>query len=111
MANTLGIPERTLAQVSAASNSINVIGGVDGRKSPYQPLVVRITDHADNVSGEVGADTDKMAIFKSQGHGHPWLKDVGLRHIVVKAAADPVATPTRSDVTVLYPNFDYATFS
>lgn len=110
MANTLGIPERTLAQISAASNSINVIGGVDGRKSPYQPLVCRITDHADNVAGETGSDTNRMAIFQSRGHGHPWIKDVGLKHKVYKAAADPVATPTPTDVTVLYPNFNYATF-
>lgn len=111
MANTLGIPERTLAQISSAVNSINVIGGVNGRKSPYQPLVCRITDHADNVAGETGADTSKMAIFQSRAHGHPWVKDFGLKHIVVKAAADPVASPTRADVTVLYPNFSYATFS
>lgn len=111
MANTLNIPERTLAQLSAASNSINVIGGVDGRKSPYQPLVVRVTDHADNVAAETDSDTNRMAIFQSRGHGHPWIKDFGLRHIVVKAAADPVTTPTRTDVTVLYPNFNYATFS
>lgn len=110
MANTLNIPERTLAQLSAATNSINVIGGVDGRKSPYQHLVVRVTDHVDNVAGETGADTSRMAIFSSRGHGHPWLKDFGLKHIVVKAAADPVTTPTRSDVTVLYPNFDYSAF-
>lgn len=110
MANTLGIPERTLAQISAAANSINVIGGVDGRKSPYQPLVCRITDHADNVGAEVGTDTNKMAIFQSRGHGHPWIKDFGLKHKVYKAAADPVATPTPTDVTVLYPNFNYATF-
>lgn len=111
MANTLGIPERTLAQLSAASNSINVIGGVDGRKSVYQPLVVRVTDHADNVAGETGSDTSKMAIFESKAHGHPWRKDFGTKHIVVKAAADPVANATRNDVTVLYPNFDYSTFS
>jgi len=110
MPNTLNIPERTLAQLSASTDSINVIGGADGRRSPYQPLVVRVTDHADNVSGETGADTSRMAIFESKGHGHPWIKDFGLRHIVVQAAADPVTTPTRTDVTVLYPNFNYTTF-
>jgi hypothetical protein len=111
MPNTLGIPERTLAQLSAATNTINVIGGTDGRKSPYQPLVVRVTDHADNVSAEVGKDTSRMAIFMSHAHGKPWIKDTGLKHIVVKAAADPVANATRNDVTVLFPNFNYATFS
>lgn len=110
MANTLGIPERTLAQISAASNSINVIGGVDGRLSAYQPLVCRVTDHDDNDAGETGTDTEKMALFVSARHGEPWLHAPGLKHIVVKAAADPVTTPTASDVTVLYPNFDYSTF-
>ena len=37
MANNLGIPERTLAQVSESTNSINVIGGTDGRLSAYEP--------------------------------------------------------------------------
>lgn len=111
MANTLNIPERTLAQISASTNSINVIGGVDGRLSPYQPLVCRITDHADNDAAETGADTDKMAIFKSQRHGEPWIKDAGvLVHKVIEADADPVANPTAADVSVLFPNYDYSTF-
>lgn len=111
MPNTLNIPERTLAQISAATNSINVIGGVNGRRSAYQPLVCRITDHKDNVAGETGSDTSRMALFTSQAHGHPWVKDVGLTHRVFRAAADPVASPTPTDVTVLFPNFNYATFS
>jgi len=110
MANTLGIPERTLAQISEATNSINVVGGADGRLSVYQPLVCRITDHDDNDAAETGTDTDKMALFYSKHHGQPWKKDVGLKHIPIQAAADPVATPTASDVTVLFPNFDYSTF-
>lgn len=111
MANTLNIPERTLAQLGDATNSINVIGGVGGRKSVYQPLVVRVTDHKDNVTGETGADTNRMAIFKSRAHGHPWIKDVGLTHKVYKVGANPSTPPTPTDVTVLYPNFNYATFS
>lgn len=111
MANTLGIPERTLVQISDATNSINIIGGVNGRKSPYQPLVCRITDHADNVIGETGTDTSKMALFKSQAHGQPWIKDVGIRHKVYKAGVNPASPATPTDVTVLFPNFNYATFS
>ena len=109
MANNLGIPERTLAQVSESTNSINVIGGTDGRVSPYQPLVVRITDHDDDTTAEED-DPDLMAIFVSKAHGHPWVKDVGLIHKVIQADADPVTNATDSDVTVLFPNFDYTTF-
>ena len=110
MTNTVSIPERTLAQISASTNSINVVGGTDGRKSVYQPLVARITDHADNDATEVGADTDKMAIFKSKAHGQPWIKDIGQEHVVFEADADPVTNATPTNVTVLFPNFDYSTF-
>ena len=109
MANTLNIPERTLEQIGNSTNSINVINGVDGRKSPLQPLVCRITDHVHNVVGETGTDTEKMAIFKQKAHGHPWLKDQGQEHIVHQAVTANLAMiPT--NVTVLYPDFDYATF-
>ena len=107
MANTLNIPERTLVQISDKTDTINIIGGVDGRKSALQPIVARITDHADNDAAETGADTDKMAIFVSKSHGHPWKKDVGTKHIVHDANTG--AAPT--DVTVLYPNHDYTTFN
>ena len=111
MANTLSIPERTLAQISESTNSINVIGGADGRLSAYQPLVARITDHADNDAGETGSDTDLMAIFKSCAHGQPWIKDANvLIHKVIEADADPVEITTDTDVSVLYHNFDYSTF-
>lgn len=110
MANNLNIPERTLAQVSEATNSINVIGGADGRVSAYQPLVVRITDHDDNVALEED-DPNLMALFVSSRHGEPWKKDANvLIHKVIKADADPVANPTDSNVSVLFPNFDYSTF-
>ena len=114
MANTLGIQERTLAQISAATNTINLVdltGAVAAspRKSVYQPIVCRITDHDDD-DGATGADYDGMAIFVQQRHGEPWIKEHGLKHVVVKADADPVTNATPSDVTVLFPNFDYATF-
>ena len=111
MSNTLSIPERTLAQISESTNSINVIGGTDGRKSVYEPLVCRITDHADNDASETGADTNKMALFASSRHGEPWKKDVGITHLVIKANADPVTNATATTVTVLFPNFDYTTFN
>ena len=74
MANNLGIPERTLAEVSDATDTINVIGGVDGRLSAYQPIVVRITDHDDDTGAEED-DANLMALFVSCRHGEPWCKD------------------------------------
>jgi len=110
MSNNLGIPERTLAQISASTNSINVIGGVDGRLSAYQPLVCRISDHDDNAGAEED-DPYQMALFVSIRHGEPWCKDANvLIHKVIKADADPVTNATDSDVSVLFPNFDYSTF-
>lgn len=114
MANTLGIQERTLAQISASTNTINLVdltGAVDAspRKSVYQPIVCRITDHDDDAAA-TGNDYDGMAIFKQRTHGAPWIKDVGLKHVIAVADADPVTNATASDVTVLYPNFDYSTF-
>lgn len=104
MANTLSIEERTLAQVADPTNTINLVGGANPRKSVYQPLVVRITNHVDNVAAEVGSDTERMAIFVSKRHGEPWKKDFGLVHKHYKGATPP------TDVTVLFPNFDYSTF-
>lgn len=114
MANSFNIPERTLNQLGDSTNSINVIGGADGRTSVYQPLVVRATTHVDdkgtNCTTEALLDSDAV-LFVSQRHGEPWTKgsvrDVGLVHKIHKAAATP-AVPT--DVTLLYPNFNYSTF-
>lgn len=75
MANTLGIPERTLAQLADSTNTINIIGDTDARLSAYEPSVVRVTDHADNDAGETGTDTDLMALFESSRHGEPWVKN------------------------------------
>jgi len=105
MANTLNIPERTRAQLATASNSINVIGGVDGRESAYQPLVCRMTDHQDNDAGETGTDTDLMALFCSIRHGEPWKKDANvLEHIIHEGLLPP------TNVSILYPDYDYSTF-
>lgn len=103
MANSLNIPERTMAQVVDSTNSINVIGGADGRKSAYEPLVVRITNHTRNTSAET-SDPDKMAIFTSARHGEPWKCDVGVEHIISNGDA------AKTNATVIFPNFDYSTF-
>lgn len=113
MANTLNILERTLAQISASTNDVHTLGTANGRLSVYEPLVVRITDSIYDKAG-TGTDADNMALFLSKRHGEPFVlggnKDAAGQHKVVKAAADPVATPTATNVTVLFPNFDYSTF-
>lgn len=86
MANTLNILERTLAQVLDSTNDLHTLGTTNGRESVYEPLVVRITDHADNDAGETGTDTDKMALFVSQRHGEPFIKDANvLAHVIHSA--------------------------
>jgi len=111
MANTLGIPERTLAQISTAADTINVIAGADGRLSAYQPLVCRVTDHESD-DGGVADYADGMALFVSSRHGEPWKKDSGARehvlHPVAGVAIAPIASGT--NYTVIYPNYDYSTF-
>lgn len=113
MANTVNILERTLAQVSDSTNSIHTLGITNGRSSVYKALVVRITD-SDYDQGGTGADTDKMALFMSKRHGEPFVlggnKDMATVHKVIKADANPVTNATDTDVTVLFPNFDYSTF-
>lgn len=106
MANTLGIPERTLAQVADPANTINVIGGTNGRRTALQPLVVRITDHIDNVAAEVGDDTERMAIFMSLAHGHPWKKYAGSGNRRIHSGS---GTPSNRS-TDIFPNFTYSTF-
>ena len=116
MANTLGIQERTLAQISEATNTINLVDSTGAvaatpRKSHFQVAVCRVTDHQDNDAAEVGTDTEKMAIFRSARHGEPWLKDANvMEHVVINADADPVTNPTAVNVSVLFPNFEYSTF-
>lgn len=104
MANTLGIPERTMAQIVDSTNAINTLGGSGVRLSAYQPLVVRISDHARNDATEVTDDADKMALFVSQRHGEPWKNDWGQEHIISEADA------TKTNATVIYPDFDYTDF-
>ncbi len=110
MANNNRIQERTLAQLVNSTNSINVIGNAAGnRRSAYQPLVVRVTDHDDNVDAEQD-DPDKMAIFKSIRHGEPWVKDYGTKHVIHRQPAGDTSTVAPTDATVIFPNFDYTTF-
>lgn len=111
MANTLNIAERTLAQMANSTNTINLVGPTHPRKSAYQPLVVRATNHADNDGTETGADTDKMAIFKSSRVGEPWEKQNNvLIKKIVQAPANLTGFTVDTQVSVLFPNYDYSTF-
>jgi hypothetical protein len=107
MANTLNIPERTLAEIADSTNQINMVGlAVGWRQSVYEPIVCRISDHADNDAAEVTDDTDKMAIFSSKCHGAPWTKDKNtLEHIIHQGGGTPPA-----NATIIYPNHDYQWF-
>ena len=108
MANNLGIEERTLAEVADSTNTINLLNqagdvAASPRKSWNQNILVRISDHADNDGGETD-DPDLMAIFHSHSHMQPWKKDANvLEHITHEGAAPP------SNVSVLFPDFDYGT--
>ena len=104
MANTLGITEVTMAQIVLAATAINTYAARPQSLGNGGPLVVRISDHADNDAAEVGTDTDKMAIFSSKAFGHPWVKEHGLKHVVSNANA------ALTDATVIFPNYDYSTF-
>ncbi len=105
MTNTVNIPGVTLAQAAESTNAVNLRGDQDYLK----PRVIRLTDHVNNDTTEVGDDTDKMALFYQKAYGHPWiqgLRDVDQVHLIHQGTT---AIPT--NVTVLYPNFDYSTFA
>ncbi len=104
MANTINLPERTMAQIVDSTDPINTRALRPDALSQGGSLVVRITDHDDNVASEIGTDTDKMAIFHSRQFGQPWVKDTGLKHVISEADA------TATDATVIYPDYDYSTF-
>ena len=122
MANPFNIPERTIEQLATATNSINVVGGADGRLSVYQPLVCIVTDHADADTpafpDNTGTPADEAeldrasVIFMSKRHGEPWTrgsnKDVGLKHIIHKPTDTILAMG--KDATVIFPDYDYSTF-
>ena len=112
MANTAGIKEVTLEQISLFSHAINVVGDAAGnaRLSVYQPAVVRVTNHTDD-DGSTGDAVEGMALFHSKAHGQPWKKDDHqTAHIVHRGAAAIVTVSDGTNQTVIYPNFDYTTF-
>ena len=99
--------ERTLLQMSVATDTINAVDPVNGpRFSAYQPMTVIATDHdSDQPAGTI----EERAVFKSARVGEPWIKnDNVVASVIFQQAETPTAVPT--DVTVLYPNWDYTTF-
>ena len=105
MANTLGITEVTMAQVVLAATTINTRAARPSALGTGGPLVVRISDHADNDATETGTDTDKMAIFHSRQFGQPWVKEHGLQHLISNANA------ALTDATVIFADHDFTTFA
>ncbi len=109
MANSLGILEVTLAKAADSGDACNVLApaGSDPKTSrlhPWQGLTVRILDHDDDDNTEQD-NAEKMAIFHSSCLGAPWKKyRGGNRSNIVRNTGDG-SIP--SDVTVLYPDFDY----
>jgi hypothetical protein len=107
MTNTLGIVERTMAQLRDSTNTVNVIGGVGGRLSAYQPLTIRVTNHVAD-DGGVAAFVSGMALFHSKRHGSPFILGKAATaqgQLTLKGAdAENLAA------TTLYPNFTYSAF-
>lgn len=104
MANTLGIQEITMLQAVTITTAINTRAARPSAIGTGGPLIVRITNHTDNDAAETGADTEKMAIFRSRQFGQPWVKDYGLKHIVSDGNA------ALTSATVIFPAYDYSTF-
>lgn len=98
--------ERTLAELADSTNTVNLVGPTNTRKSAFQPIVAIATDHD---SDEPGGAIEDRAIFKSSRVGEPWIKDDNVQaSVIFQQEATPVAVPT--NVTVLFPNWDYTTF-
>lgn len=105
MANTLGITEVTLLQLVDSTHAVNANGTWD------KVRVARVTDHASNVTGETGSNTEKMAIFECKAQGQPWTRTGTQPSRLIHrqpAGDDTTAVPT--NVEVIYPNWDYAEF-
>ena len=94
MPNTLGMEERTLAEIADPEDSINKVGSEFPRKYGLQPLLVRVTDHAYNTVEEEN-DPDKMAVFSSTEAGGMWLlggSDSALNSVNVRENTSTSAT-------------------
>lgn len=99
MANSLGLPEVTLAQLADSTHAVNTY------EYPFEKRTVRVTDHVDNTALEED-DPYKMAIFECQAKGKPWTKKDNVLNTVVHAGT--VSIPT--NVSTLFPDWDYTEF-
>lgn len=123
MANTLGILEVTLAEISDKTVRPNIAAEFgtpptagtpvvkQTRSWAYEPMVVRVTDHVADDGGTTD-NAEGMALFCSQRHGEPWVM-VGhqtqhIIHPLPGVAAAPIAAGT--DFSVIYVDYDYSTF-
>jgi len=70
MANTLGIPEATLAEARNIGSAVNGLGVT--RERWNQRAVLRITDHAAD-EGVTGDETEQMAIFTNDIMHDTWV--------------------------------------
>jgi hypothetical protein len=106
MTNTLNIPEATLAQMGDSSHAINAptfTGDV------FRKKVCRMTDHDEDNGGSTD-DVYNMAIFEKSAYGYPWVKDAGSLTTKRQVAVDDIGTGLTTDVTMLFPDHDYAKF-
>lgn len=104
MTNTVNITEVTLAQAADKTNAVNTVGYWD------RPHVIRITDHASNDKTEVGADTDKMAIFERKALGFPWERRGTTLVQKIWNTTTPGTDAIPKDVSTLFPDWDYGDF-
>ena len=108
MANTLGIPEVSMADLRDSTNNVNVIGaGAGSRQSAYEPSVVRVTNHEADDGGSADF-AEGMALFNSQRHGEPWVlgKSVTSQSQIILQDGDSEDLSAGT----IYPDYDYSTF-
>lgn len=98
MANNLDLPEVTLAQLADSTFVANdITHELNTRKDqPLKAAVVRVTDHDDDVTAEED-DADKMALFYSKAHGHPWRKGPALKKKIYESK--PLGTGATATAT------------
>lgn len=102
MANTLNIPEVTLADLADSTNAVNTGDNWDTKK------VVRATDHLMNTVSEVGADTWKMALFECKARGKPWIKCDNTLQRIIHEGDGVTAVPNAANI--IFPDWDYSKF-